>query len=126
MENNIFENATRKKYRFEYKGLITVEDLWDLSLTELDKIYKSLKIKVKAAKEEESLLVSESKEDIEINEQIEIIRYIVNIKRSENEAARNAKENAQRKQKIMDIIAKKQNEALENLSVEELTKLLNE
>ena len=34
--------------------------------------------------------------------------------------------NAAKKQKIMDIIAKKQDEALENMSVEELTKMLDE
>ena len=31
----LFEIATRKKYRFPYKGLISVEDLWDLSMREL-------------------------------------------------------------------------------------------
>ena len=31
-ETNVFEIATRKKYRFPFKGMITVEDLWDLSL----------------------------------------------------------------------------------------------
>lgn len=39
---NIFEFATRNKVRFSFKGLISVEDLWDLSLTNLDSIYKEL------------------------------------------------------------------------------------
>lgn len=29
---NLFEIASREKYRFPYKGLISVEDLWDLTL----------------------------------------------------------------------------------------------
>ena len=126
MENNIFENATRNKYRFEYKGLISVEDLWDLNVNALDDIYKSLKAKAKIAEQEESLLVTKSKEDTELNEQIEIIRYIVGVKQTELNNKRKARENAAKKQKIMDIIAKKQDEALENMSVEELTKMLDE
>ena len=39
---NIFEMATRNKYRFPYKGMISVEDLWDLNQTQLDSIYKAL------------------------------------------------------------------------------------
>ena len=39
---NIFEVATRNKYRFPYRGQISVEDMWDLPVTELDKIFKTL------------------------------------------------------------------------------------
>ena len=42
MNTNIFELATREKYRFPYKGMISVEELWDLDIPELDRVYKSL------------------------------------------------------------------------------------
>lgn len=35
---NIFEAATRYKYRFPFKGMISVEDLWDLKLQDLDSV----------------------------------------------------------------------------------------
>ena len=54
-EVNLFEVATRNNYQFPFKGLINVIDLWDLSLTNLDSVFKVLNAEVKKS-EEESLL----------------------------------------------------------------------
>ncbi len=121
----MFIKATREKMRFPYKGLATVEDLWDLPVTELDKIYKSLNTKAKQA-QEESLLEVKTSEDEELTAQIEIIKYIVSVKLEEKKAAEMAKERKEQKQKIMSILASKQDEALQGKSIEELEKMLNE
>lgn len=43
MNINMFEIATKNKYRYPFnKGLITTEDLWNLSLKDLDNIFKVL------------------------------------------------------------------------------------
>jgi TRAP-type C4-dicarboxylate transport system substrate-binding protein len=52
---NIFEFALRNKLRFNYRGLITVEDLWDLGAQGLDYIYKGL-MSEKRQTETESLI----------------------------------------------------------------------
>ena len=49
---NIFEVATRSKMRFPFRGNISVEDLWDLSVNDLDSIFKTLNARVKQTKEE--------------------------------------------------------------------------
>lgn len=121
----MFIKASREKMRFPYKGLATVEDLWDLSVTELDKIYKSLNAKAKQA-QEESLLEVKSSEDEELTAQIEVIKYIVSVKLEEKKAAEMAKERKEQKQKIMSILASKQDEALHGKSIEELEKMLDE
>lgn len=121
----MFIKASREKMRFPYKGLATVEDLWDLPVTELDKIYKSLNAKAKQA-QEESLLETKTSEDEELTVQIEIIKYIVSVKLEEKKAAEMAKERKEQKQKIMSILASKQDEALQGKSVEELEKMLDE
>lgn len=47
------------------------------------------------------------------------------IQKAEAEQKSVAKENSAKKQMILDIIAKKQNQSYENMSVEELTALAN-
>lgn len=123
--NELFIWATKNKVRFPFKGMIGVEDLWDLSLTNLDNIFKSLKSQERKASEE-SLLNVRSKEDQELTKKIEIIKYIVSVKLADMESARKAAENKEKKQKIMALMAKKDDEAMENMSKEELGKMLAE
>lgn len=122
---NIFEYATRNKVRFPFKGMISVEDLWDLSLTNLDSIYKTLNKQVKQS-EEESLLSTKASVDTELEVQIAIVKHIVSVKLTEKEAAEKASAKKAQKQKIMSIIATKQDEALQNSSIDDLKKMLDE
>lgn len=122
---NIFEYATRNKIRFSFRGLISVEDLWDLSLTNLDSIYKELNKQSKQS-EEESLLNIKTQEDELLNVQIKIVKHIVSVKLAEKEAREKASAKKAQKQKIMSIIAAKQDEALQNSSIDDLKKMLDE
>ena len=121
----MFEYAVRNKVRFPFKGLISVEDLWDFSLTNLDSIYKTLNKQVKQS-EEESLLNTKTTVDKELDAQIAIVKHIVAVKLAEQEAREKASAKKAQKQKIMAIIASKQDEALQNSSVEDLQKMLDE
>lgn len=125
MNKNMFEVATRTKMRFPFKGMISVEDLWDLSVQNLDKVFKTLNSQRKEV-QEESLLDTKSSEDERLETQIEIVKYIVNVKLEERAARVKAAENKEKKQKIMALMAKKDDEEMENMSREELQKLLDE
>lgn len=122
---NIFEYATRNKIRFSYKGSVSVEDLWDLPVTELDKVFKTLNSQRKQS-QEESLLNTKSKEDEIVDIQITIVKHIVAVKLAEKEAREKAAENKAKKQKIMAIMAARDEKALENASDEDLQKMLAE
>jgi len=124
-KEQMFEVAVRSKFRFPFRGLIVTEDLWDLSITELDSIFKTLNSQLKQVKEE-SLLNTKTKEDKELDTKIEIVKYIFNTKIEEENARLKAKENKEKKQKILEIIANKQDESLQNKSEEELMKMLND
>lgn len=121
---NLFEIATREKYRFPYKGQISVEDLWDLSPTALDGIYKTLNKAIKAQDEES--LMNEREADPTTANMVEIVKHIFTVKRDEQRAKKAAIENAEKRRHIMDILARKQDEALNNKSEEELLKMLDE
>lgn len=124
-ETNIFEVATRNKYRFPYKGQISVEDMWDLPVTELDKIFKIMNKQVKTA-QEESLLKTKTKEDEVLENQIKIVRHIVSVKQEEASNRLKEKERKAQKQRIMEIMADKQDEELKGKSIDELQKMLTE
>ena len=124
-EINVFEVATKDKYRFPYRGQISVEDMWDLSVTELDKIFKTLNKQAKTA-QEESLLETKTKEDETIENQIAIVRHIVSVKQKEANDRLKEKERKAQKQRIMEIMADKEDEDLKSKSTEELRKMLEE
>lgn len=119
----MFEFALRNKVRFPYKGMITVEDLYDLSVRDLDTIFKTLNAQAKRS-QEESLLATKTKEDETLSVQIEIVKHVVATKLADAEAAKHNKEVSAQKQKIMEIMAAKKDAALQNMSLEELQAML--
>ena len=124
MSEALFVKASREKIRFPYKGKISVEDLWDLPVTELDKIYKTLNADMKK-NQEDSLLEKKSDADNTLTAQLDIIKYVVMTKLEEAKARAKERELAEQKQTIMSIIASKKNEELHGKSVEELEKILD-
>ena len=101
--------ALSKKLRFEYKGLISIEDLFDLSLNDLDDIYRNLKKEADEYKQysADSLLEKDDEKD-ETYEELQ--RKI---------ALQNQRD------KILGIIADKEDEELSNKSISELKEILN-
>lgn len=123
--NNMFEVAVRNKFRFPFRGLVSTEDLWDLSVQQLDEIFKVLKSQEKKA-QEESLLNARTPEDTVLEAKIEIIRHIVSVKLEEEEQFKRAKAVQDERRKIMAVLADKQDEELRNKSSEELQAMLNQ
>lgn len=122
----IFELSTREKFRFAYKGSIQVEDLWDLSVEELDKkIFKVLNAELKQG-QEESLLDVKTKQNEVLEAKIAIVKYIVGVKQAEIAAKENEKLVQAKRKKIKEILASKQDDALKNKSEKELQEMLSE
>lgn len=124
-ETNIFEVATRKRFRFDFKGQQPVEELWSLSVKDLDTIFKGLNSQLKQV-QEESLLDTKTQEDKELDTKIEIVKYIVKVKLAEAKAKDEEKAKKEQKQKLLEALDTKNNEDIKNMSKEEIIKKLEE
>lgn len=121
---NIFEEASRLKIRFQHRGIISTEDLWDLNLEQLDGLYKVL---MKEAKQsDEDGLIAPAKEDRELAIKIELVKHVFTVKKAEAEKRETDALNAAKKQRILEVLAKKREDALQGMSEEELLAMLND
>jgi hypothetical protein len=137
MENlgSLFVQASRSKFRFNTAaGVITVEDLWDLPLTDsrkanLDDIAKSLNKQLKETSEEQSFVVTKTGAAAtranEVKAKFDLVLFVIKTKMEERDAALLRAEKEANKQKIMALIERKKDEALAGKSAEELMALLN-
>jgi hypothetical protein len=121
---NLFELATRNAYRFEStKGLLTVEDLWQLPLSSrgasLDDVAKTVYAQIKAA-EEVSFVAKQTTANTTLNNKLEIVKHIIGVKMAEAEAAKIKADKAAERAKLTEILARKQEQSLENSTEEEL------
>lgn len=123
--NDLFVMATRQKFRFPFKGVATVEDLWDMNVRDLDTVFKALNAQ-KKQNDEESLLATKSKEADVLDAKIEIVKHIVKTKLEEAEQRRARAENQKKKDRIAEILADKRYEELRGKSTEELEKMIAE
>lgn len=128
----MFEKATRLKLRFESPtGSLSVEDLWDLPLTSttkkanLDDLAIHLNRTLKDTTTESFVKKSTQKNE-ELQLKFDIVRHVIEVRLKENEAEALKKTNAERKQKLLAILAEKQDADLKGKSAEELQKLINE
>jgi hypothetical protein len=127
---NIFERASRLKLRFDTpKGLITAEDLWDLPLTSgtgkanLDDVARGLHRELKEANTQ-SFVLKPAKADDDLQTAFDVVKHVIDIRLAENEEARVKTENREKKQRILELISRKQDEALGAKSVEELQEMV--
>jgi hypothetical protein len=123
----MFEKASRLQLRFDTpKGSLTVEDLWDLDLTStvankanLDKIAQNLSKQLKETATE-SFVVKTTNHDAILQLKFDIVKHIIDVLLAEREVAKTAKTRKETKDRLLSILARKQDEQLEGKTVEEL------
>lgn len=118
----MFEKASRMKLRFNtQRGVLSVEDLWDLPLIQLDNIAIALNKKLQESKTE-SFIKTRTKDTTELELKFNIAKHIIDVKLQEQEDRLLESKKKAKRQKILDLMAKKQDAELEGKSLEEIKK----
>lgn len=122
----MFDKATRLKLRFESnKGLLSVEQVWDLSLTALNEIAKDLNRQIKAANvDDEDFIGNDKKVNPAVQLSFDIVKHIISVKLAERDEQAQAADKKVHNQAILELIQQKQQEALAGKTVEELQAML--
>ena len=116
----MYKKALKMKLRFATtKGKLTTEDLFDLSLTDLNNI--AIALDKKLSESPRKSFISDIAPDTEEDElRFNIVKDVINTKLIERNNAQNAKAKAAEKAQLLEILHRKENQALENMSVDEL------
>ena len=129
---NLFEQAVRQQLRFDFKGLLSIEQLFSMKRT------KALKEELITYEEQlmsqllsfgkttrrQSIEKSTTQKQIELR--LAIITYLLDeIEQQEKESIEKADKLAKR-QELLALKAQKQSETMSNLSIEEIDKQLAE
>jgi hypothetical protein len=120
----MYKEALQKKLRFKTnKGMLTTEDLFDLSLQNLNTLAIMLDKKISEAPKKsfiEELPAEENDDELRFS----IVKDVINIKlKARKDNIDKAQADAQKK-RILEILAKRNDEELEKKSTEELRAML--
>lgn len=128
MAKNLFEYATRNKIRFSsVRGELTVEQLWDVPLRSkddfnLNTVAKAANKALKDISEESFVETAKTPEHTKRELVLEIVKYVIDVKINEEDAAKRRAENKAEKDKLLKILVEKQEGKLSALSEAELKK----
>ena len=120
--NELYKTAVKNNYLFKTnKGFIQVQDLFHLPLVgevSLDEVAKTLAKNLKEEEELSFVHITDKNKEVELK--LEIVKDIISDKLKKQEERKQAAEKAAKKEKILKILASKQDKALEEKTEEQL------
>lgn len=128
MNDNIFQFATRNKLRFgSSKGELTTEQLWDVPLRSndgfnLDVIARAANKAFKDATEESFVSQARTPATTRLEMTLEVVKAVIATKLADENEAKTRAENKAEREKLLKILAEKQEGKLSELTEKELQK----
>jgi hypothetical protein len=129
---DIFEHASCVKLRFSSTvGELTTEQLWDLQLTSkggranIDAIARAVHAELKGLEEVSFVECKPDPRKDELELQLEILKHVIAVKLAERDEADKAATRAQRRAKLLDALASKENDELVGMSKDDILAELN-
>lgn len=123
MENVIEKAVSSNVFFTEIGGSYTTQDLYQLPLNQLDKIYKDLKGQ---SREEDSLINRRTNADRLVELKIAVVTHVVRYRQELADKKAQAEEAKQKRDLIKNLIEEKKLSGLKELSLEELQAKLAE
>jgi hypothetical protein len=123
---NIFELASRQKTRFEtIRGNISSEQLWDLPLTsksgiDLDTIGQVVVAQLESTTTRSLVNAAPHPREADLNLQLALIKHVIAYKQEANAAALAKSKKTEERNRLIELLGKKQDAALEQLSEAEI------
>lgn len=130
MSDNLFVQATRKALRFKISfpnksGMVSTEDLWNLSLEELDVVAVELYSQLQNCPKV-TFLKKPVKSDVVAQLKFDVVKYVIEVKSVEREQAEKAAELRKEKRELEELINKAEREQKASLPLDELKKRYQE
>lgn len=131
MSENIFEYATRNTLRFaSTRGELSAEALWGVPLRSgdgfnLDAIARAASKAFKDATEESFVSTTRTAAHTRLEMTLEVVKRVIEVKLAEESAAKKRAENKVEKEKLLKILAEKQDGKLSDLSEKELQRRIS-
>lgn len=132
MSTNLFETAARKKYRFPTnRGDLMVEQLFDLPLVaangfSLNNVAINVNNDLKSVTTDSFVEAKPVPGKADLENKLEIVKHVIAIKQDEAKAAERKVQKEAERQKILEIISRKEDTALSESSIDDLKKRLAE
>lgn len=127
MSDNVYFKAAKSKLRFSSgQGELSVEDLFDLSLTNLDNIAQKVNTQLKNEETQSFLSTKTRKTNSNNDLRLEILKDVIAVKEAEAEARKTRADNQARLARLKELMANKADEAFAAQSLEDIQKQIAE
>ncbi len=135
MTTDIFVFATRTKLRFQsVRGELSAEQLWDVPLHpkreddgfNLNAVAKAANKVLKDLSEESFVETKKTPAHTRAEAALDVVKFVIETKKAEEEAAAKRAANKVEKEKLLAILAEKQDGKLSELSEKELKRRIAE
>jgi hypothetical protein len=121
-----YKEVTRAGIRFATaKGSLSVEQLWHLSINELDALAVALKEEYEKSGKRSFVVKSTAKDKV-VKLKFDVVLDILTTKVEEREAEQIVAENKAHNKKILELIAEKKDDKLKNMSISQLEAMLKD
>ena len=127
MTMNIFERAARAKLRFATtRGQLSTEQLFDLTLAELNSVAKEVNRQLKSEGEESFLEEDTNPNQVVLTLRLDILKHIIATKQIARKAAETRAVRMTRKRQLEDALEARKVKALDEMSEDDLLAALED